>query len=184
MDLEFRSQLVSLLKVCCCPEERITNLLRNVFFENVHVRLVLSIPNTFTKQNMNNYGHLRLRQIIRDLNDYYSEVPQFPVTVSPILSLCSSVGSPSPNWLRSILSSCNGGLEIPFKKPMEELVHMVFPTSAYVSHSRIGPDRAGSLILSRQSYWRKTFPKKCLKRYCDIKGRENTLPHAKYCKSW
>ena len=113
----------------------------------------------------------------------YDTVTNHPVTsISPILSLCSSVGSPSSDWLKSILSSCNGGKEIPKTTPITDLFHLVFPTNAYVSNSRIGTDMAGSLILKRTSYMRSTFPKKSLKRYKDCKGRENSLPHAKYSR--
>ena len=126
---------------------------------------------------------MRLRTIIHDLYDYYYTVTNHPVTsISPILSLCSSVGSPSNDWLKSILSSCNGGKEIPKTTPITDLFHLVFPTNAYVSNSRIGTDMAGSLILKRTSYMRSTFPKKSLKRYKDCKGRENSLPHAKYSR--
>lgn len=180
MDFEFRSQLISLMRACKCPEQRIFNLLSNVYFENVRVRLVLSIPNTFEKRNMNRYGHLRLREIIHDLNEFY-EITKHPVrTFAPILSLCSSVGSPSTGWLQSILRSCNGGMEFPKKANWEDLWHIVFPTSTYVEHSRIGVDKAGSLIFARKTY-AKAFFRNCLKRYNDIEGRENTLPHVKYC---
>lgn len=180
MDYEFREQLIALMRACKCPDSRIFNLLKNVYFENVHVRLVLSIPQLFNKRNMNRYGHMRLRTIIHDLYEFYS-ITNHPVKeFTPILSLCSSIGSPSQNWLQSILSSCNGGKEYPPKTGLDKVFHMVFPTLSYVKNSRLGVDNAGSLILKRKTYLSKTFPKKCLKRYKDIEGRENTLPHVKY----
>ena len=179
LDVEFQQQLKEILRFSKCPEDRIVNLLENVCFRNVSVRLVISAPNVYNKRLMGKYGHLRLREIIRDLNAFYA-ITNHPVThFAPILSLCSSVGSPSLNWLQSILASCNGGMEYPEKGKIEDFFHLVFPTTAYVENSRIGAERAGSLIFSRKAYNTKTFPKQCLKRYKDVKGRENSLPHAK-----
>lgn len=182
LDLEFRTRLITLLKQCKCPEDRIFNLLRGVYFKNVRVRLVTSIPGFFSGSAKQEYGHLRLRSILGSLRDFERQLGFEPSLSAPILSLCSSVGSPSPAWLNSILASCHGVDALPAGVKITEMLHMVYPTLAYVKASRIGPDMAGSLILRRNHYQVKTFPKQSLKRYCDAKGRENCLPHAKYCK--
>lgn len=158
-------------------------MLKGVYFEHVRVQLVTSVPGIFHGKNQNEVGHLRLRAILRSLREYeerhhLSSPDAFP----PILSLCSSLGNPSANWLNSFLQSCYGDRVVPPTHKLENLFHMVFPTLAYVKSSRIGEEGAGSLILQRKHYYSKGFPKACMKRYKDSKGRENGLPHAKYCR--
>ena len=181
LDLEFRTRLIQFLRQCSCPDDRVFNLLRGVCFKDVRVRLVTSVPNVYRKANMNEYGHLRVRTILRSLDEYHAS-RDIPAQYPPILSLCSSVGTPSANWLHSILASCHGGRSVPEKTTMDALVHMVYPTEQCVKESAIGADMAGSLILHSKTYAAKSFPKKCLKRYKNVKGREGALPHAKYCE--
>ena len=182
IDLEFRTQLIALLKQCQCPDDRIFNLLRGVLFANVRVQLVTSIPGIFSGKAKQKYGHLRLRSILASLREFEIQSGIEGSVSAPILSLCSSLGSPSPAWLSSILASCHGVDALTLGVKPTEMLHIVYPTLAYVKASRIGPDMAGSLILQRKHYQLKTFPKQSLKRYCDAKGRENCLPHAKYCR--
>ena len=92
------------------------------------------------------------------------------------------MGSPSANWLRSILASCHGRNALPADVSIADAVHLVYPTVSYVQSSRIGPDMAGRLLFHARTYQAKSFPKKCLKRYKDAQGREGCLPHAKYCR--
>ena len=182
MDLEFRTRLITLLKQCQCPEDRVFGLLRGILFSNVRVQLVTSIPGIFSGQAKQKYGHLRLRSILASLREFEIQTGIQTSVSAPILSLCSSLGSPSPAWLSSILASCHGVDVLPPGVKPAEMLHMVYPTLAYVKASRIGPDMAGSLILQRKHYQMKSFPKQSLKRYCDAEGRENCLPHAKYCR--
>ena len=181
LDLEFRTQLIAFLKRCSCPEDRIFNLLRGVFFRDVRVRLVTSVPGFFRGNSMSQFGHMRLRAILASLREYETAVG-LEASLPPILALSSSMGSPSTNWLRSILASCHGRDTLPADVSLQDMVHLVYPTVAYVQSSRIGPDMAGSLLFHAKTYQSKTFPKKCLKRYKDVEGRERCLPHAKYCR--
>ena len=181
LDLEFRTQLITFLKRCECPEDRIFNLLRGIFFRNVRVRLVASVPGFFHSSSMEQFGHLRLRAILASLREFETAVG-LEGKLPPILSLSSSMGSPSANWLRSILASCHGRNALPADVSNADAVHLVYPTVSYVQSSRIGPDMAGSLLFHARTYQSKSFPKKCLKRYKDVQGREGCLPHAKYCR--
>lgn len=177
--------MISLLRKCCVPEERIFNAFRGVFFENVSVQLVTSVPGIYKGDRMNDYGQLRLRSVLKGLNDYMEKVASLPKN-PPILSQCSSIGNPSQNWILSMLRSCYGGREIVEKKgKLADLLHIVYPTNVYVNNSIIGPEMAGSLIFMQKVYTSKAFLREMLKRYKDAPGRETTLPHSKYCKdSW
>ena len=181
--MEFRTRLIAFLRQCKCPDDRIFSMLQDVFFEKVRVQLVTSIPGLFTGKNKHEFGHLRLRGILHSLSEFERKRRLAPPnTFPPILSLCSSLGNPSSSWLRSFLQSCYGGQALPLSIELGDLFHMVFPTLPYVRSSRIGEDGAGSLILQRKHFYSKSFPRQCMKRYKDAKGRENCLPHAKYCK--
>ena len=177
LDLEFRTQLITFLKRCECPEDRIFNLLRGVFFRNVRVRLVASVPGFFHSSSMGQFGHLRLRAILASLREFETAIG-LEGKLPPILSLSSSMGSPSANWLRSILASCHGRNALPADVSIADAVHLVYPTVSYVQSSRIGPDMAGSLLFHARTYQSKSFPKKCLKRYKDAQGREGCLPQS------
>lgn len=180
LDLEFRTQLISFLRKCCVPEDRIFNLFRGVFFENVSVQLVMSVPGVYRGDRMNDYGHLRLRSILKGLYDYMEKVATLPKN-PPILSQCSSIGNPSKNWIVSMLKSCHGGRELAEKdEKLSDLLHIVYPTNVYVNHSIIGPEMAGSLIFMKKVYDSKAFLREMLKRYKDAPGRETTLAHSKY----
>lgn len=184
LDLEFRTQLISFLRKCCVPEERIFNILRGVFFTNVSVQLVTSVPGIQQGDRMNDYGQLRLRTVLKGLYDYLEKVATQPKN-PPILSQCSSIGNPSQNWIISMLKSCYGGREVAEKKEkLPDLLHIVFPTNVYVKNSIIGPEMAGSLIFMQRVYKAKAFLREMLKRYKDAPGRETTLAHSKYCRNW
>ena len=70
--------MISLLRKCCVPEERIFNAFRGVFFENVSVQLVTSVPGIYKEDRMNDYGQLRLRSVLKGLNDYMEKVASLP----------------------------------------------------------------------------------------------------------
>lgn len=98
----------------------------------------------------------------------------------PILSLCSSIGSPNKKWLQSILCSCHGGRALSPAVKLNDCLHVVFPTEKCVKESRIGEDMAGSLIFTRKNFEAGRYSRQYLKQYKNIEGREGTLPHAKY----
>ena len=149
--------MISLLRKCCVPEERIFNAFRGVFFENVSVQLVTSVPGIYKEDRMNDYGQLRLRSVLKGLNDYMEKVASLPKN-PPILSQCSSIGNPIENWILSMLRSCYGGREIVEKKgKLADLLHIVYPTNVYVNNSIIGPEMAGSLIFRQKVYSSKAF---------------------------
>ena len=172
--------MLQFLRKCVIPECRIFNLLRGVFFSNVRVQLVTSVPATMRGSRLCDHGHMRLRAVLKGLQDYYDRVaPARPRP--PVLSQCSSIGNPGREWIRSLLRSCHGDRALPKDVRIGDAMHVVFPTSAYVRNSIIGTDRAGSLIFSRKVYKAKPFLREMLKRYRDAPGRETTLGHSKYC---
>ena len=98
----------------------------------------------------------------------------------PLLSLCSSIGSPYKNWLCSILRSCHGGRALPPTAELSRCLEVVFPTEQFVRDSRIGEEMAGSLIFTRRNFEAGRYSRAFLKQYLNVAGREGTLPHAKY----
>ena len=107
-------------------------------------------------------------------NESSTEVPL------PLLSLCSSIGSPYKNWLCSILRSCHGGRALPPTAELSHCLEVVFPTEQFVWDSRIGEEMAGSLIFTRRNFEAGRYSRAFLKQYLNVAGREGTLPHAKY----
>lgn len=101
-------------------------------------------------------------------------------TPQPLLSLCSSIGSPYKNWLCSILRSCHGGRALPPTAELSRCLEVVFPTEQFVRDSRIGEEMAGSLIFTRRNFEAGRYSRAFLKQYRNVAGREGTLPHAKY----
>lgn len=87
IDLEFRTQLIALLKQCQCPDDRIFNLLRGVLFANVRVQLVTSIPGIFSGKAKQKYGHLRLRSILASLREF--EIRRVSRVLCPLRYLVS-----------------------------------------------------------------------------------------------
>ena len=53
----------------------------------------------------------------------------------PLLSLCSSIGSPYKNWLCSVLRSCHGGRALPPTAELSRCLEVVFPTEQFVRRS-------------------------------------------------
>mgnify|MGYP001165569527 FL=1 len=98
----------------------------------------------------------------------------------PLLSLCSSIGSPYKNWLCSILRSCHGGRALPPTAELSRCLEVVFPTEQFVRDSRIGEEMAGSLIFKHKNFEAGRYSRAFLKQYRNVAGREGTLPHAKY----
>lgn len=137
-----------------------TTWLSKYDFSNAKVDLVPSIPG-FHKEKMNDYGHLRIRSLLKKYNIKKNE--------GNVIFQFSSFGKLTQNWVKEFCKSvaCD-----------ESQLKLVFPTFDTVVNSKYGMNGAGMSFLDQSNYESKGFPQRSM---CDFKPlTENyLLAHSK-----
>jgi tyrosyl-DNA phosphodiesterase-1 len=140
-------------------------------YSQAKVDLVPSVPGYHTGQQMNQYGHMYLRQLIKN---------QLPAEDREVLKQnnlyyqISSLGSMNTKWLTEFSLSMgvkyvpDGGKQKTNKSTANQL-KIVFPTLQTVANSELGMRAGGMIHLNSKTLSGKEFPRHAL---CDY---ENTL---------
>src|SRR5579863_2112406 len=116
------------------------DFLNNYSFNDVKIVLITSVPGYHNKDNLNNYGHLKVRKIL----DKYELHPKFKN--SSILAQISSIGSLSESWLKEIQRSfCGENIN----NNIEENIKIVWPTVNFVKNSIDGYKAGSSLCFPK-----------------------------------
>ncbi|KAK8798800.1 hypothetical protein WA158_007884 [Blastocystis sp. Blastoise] len=183
---EFETDLRGMLRTLKVPTNRIKDTFNSILFNHVSVKLVFSLPGVHSGNDLYKYGHMRLRNILKDIDmklhtiGKHQFIPDFDnknASLSsgslkkyqdicvPICSHCSSLGTLQLKWGQEMISSCNGG--IPYLGPLESHLHVVYPTYECVQNSSIGTEMAGSLTLRTDALFQ------------SISSRPRALSHSK-----
>ncbi|KAL6077671.1 tyrosyl-DNA phosphodiesterase 1 [Balamuthia mandrillaris] len=156
--------------------------LRDYDFSQVKVRLVASVPGVHRGAEMNKYGHMRIRSLLRKACPSLSD----SLAHSPLLCQFSSVGSLTADWLKRELvnSFCpetlNEGGSQTSKSSSNALpdTKLIWPTVDFVRDSVDGYAAGGSLCFPQRNL--KPFMLPLFHRYTAMqKGREHVTPHIK-----
>ena len=178
LDKEFRCNLIEFLLACRYPEDRVFEILKDVCFENVSVRMVTSLPGRFSPAVGERYGQYRLRTIIKDLNAYYDKITNHQVReVRPVISQSDTVGFLEKGFIRDIISSCNGGRDV--DGDVNDLFQIAYPSKKYVSNAI----RYNTSIMNNtyDKYNNETVSLSCVRNYIPTEGRERSLPRSHFC---
>jgi len=153
-------------------------------FSGTHARLITSIPGVHEKHQLNKYGHLRLRSVVRQLKaeNHYPE----KVTIH---YQSSSMGSIRENWAREFLESATGKHNDSPPQPnrRNEPTHSAddiaelklnFPSQKMVLES-IFPQGAGLLHFSQRSYQGNQFLKDHMCLWKPTEAQRTAIPHSK-----
>ncbi|CAF0751248.1 unnamed protein product [Rotaria sordida] len=147
-------------------------------FSSINVHIISSTPGRHTGANINKFGHLKLRQTLKNyLNlenneQYYS---------APIIGQFSSIGSLGPNansWLtKEFLTSLKQLNTNSFDSPELKLI---YPTVENVRTSFEGYIAGGSLPYNMQTAMKQTWLINYLHRWkADHRQRSRASPHIK-----
>ena len=178
LDKEFRCDLIEFLIACQYPEDRVFRILKDVCFENVSVRMVTSLPGRVSFHEGERYGHLRLRTITKDLNDYYEIMTNHPIRkVKPIIYQAGGIGHLKKHFIEELVSSCNGGMRV--DGDINELIQIPYPSKEYVSDSIIYHEPA-NLCHYDKNYHEGVVLLTCLRPYIPTKGRERSLSRSHF----
>ena len=179
LDKEFRCDLISFLLACQYPKDRVFRILKDVCFENVSVRMVTSLPRAFYRNEARPYGRYRLRTIVRDLNDYYDKMTNHPVReVKPVICQSNALGFLSQDFIRDMISSCNGGKM--FNGDVNDLFQIAYPSKDYVFNA-IMYGTPVNMRHNTYNYQDITISKSCIRKYIPTEGRERSLPRSHFC---
>ena len=141
------------------------DFLNNYSFNNVKIVLITSVPGYHSKENLNNYGHLKVKKFLEKCDQH----PKFKN--SPLLAQISSIGSLSESWLKEIQNSfCYGD-----NKNVD--IKIVWPTSNFVKNSIDGYAAGSSLCFPKVNL--KPFLKPLFYEYNSSFERKNIPPHIK-----
>ncbi|CAF2061618.1 unnamed protein product [Rotaria magnacalcarata] len=147
-------------------------------FSSINVHLISSTPGRHTGPDLNKFGHLKLRQTLKN---YLNLDKDEQYNSSPIVGQFSSIGSLGPNanswltkeFLTSLKQLSSSSLESPELK-------LIYPTVENVRTSLEGYMAGGSLPYNMQNAMRQTWLVNYLHRWkADHRHRSRASPHIK-----
>ncbi|GAX84131.1 hypothetical protein CEUSTIGMA_g11554.t1 [Chlamydomonas eustigma] len=171
--------------------ERVRSVLQGHDFSSARAHLVPSVPGYFVGQDLDLYGHMRVRSVLSNipLGPSFSNEPAGPQLVAQ----CSSLGSLDEKWLlqefgcslaqqqqQQAASTSSSGIKVlqPVTLPKESF-SIVWPTVDQVKNSNEGWT-AGLSIPGSSKNVMKPFLKSMWCRFRgDLVGRGRAMPHMK-----
>ncbi|XP_024530041.1 tyrosyl-DNA phosphodiesterase 1 [Selaginella moellendorffii] len=146
---------------------------RNFDFSNAAVRLIGSIPGYHSGPQLNKWGHMKLRSILKE------EKFDKKFQNSPLVYQFSSLGSLDEKWMEEFSSSLSEGSTLDGRRLGLGEAQIIFPTVEDVRQSLEGY-RAGAAIPSPAKNVEKPLLKKYWSRWqAEHTGRSRAMPHIK-----
>lgn len=143
-------------------------------FSGAKAHLVTSVPGYHSGLDLNRYGHMRIRSLLK------RNVFSTPLEKQPLSSCyfqASSIGALDMRWLEEVGASCF--IHVPETRARNGL-KIVFPSESTVKQSKLGTRGAGMIILRKDTYLSPKFPKHLL---CDYNSNQYSqdghLAHSK-----
>jgi hypothetical protein len=141
---EFEQELFEHATLLGCPASLINALYGRYDYSSIEerkIRIVASIPGSFSGESALMYGALRLREVVKPLVKGHRDVD---------MEICTaSIGGMQPEWLRSMYHAFTGGKydnEDASKDEIPKHFRMTFPTRADVEASRTISQQGASQI--------------------------------------
>ncbi|KAI4674861.1 uncharacterized protein J4E84_010302 [Alternaria hordeiaustralica] len=169
----FGRELVYFLEQQEVGPQVITGLLRCDFSKTSHLAFVHSIGGSHKTESVHPTGLPGLAHAIREL--HLDDVACIELDYA-----ASSLGSINDAFLSRIrLAACGKsfGTDTATEPNVRDCFRIYFPTNDTVEKSMGGPDGAGIITLTRQTYNAPTFPKECMRDYDSM--RRGMLSHNK-----
>ncbi|KAK6917354.1 Tyrosyl-DNA phosphodiesterase I [Dillenia turbinata] len=180
----FETDLVDYLSALKWPEFKVNlpthgsfkinpSFFKSFDYSSAAVRLIASVPGYHTGENLNKWGHMKLRNVLQECT-FDKEFQK-----SPLVYQFSSLGSLDDKWMAELASSMSSGLSED-KTPLGlGIPQIIWPTVEDVRCSLEGY-AAGNAIPSPQ----KNVEKELLKKYwakwkASDTGRCHAMPHIK-----
>jgi len=145
-------------------------------FTRAQAHLICSVPGSHSGSDLNKYGHMRIRNILRS--------NQATCTIKNQIenSICyyqaSSLGYLTDKWMEELCESIH--TRLPKDRNDSFGIKIIYPSLETVHNSKLGIKGAGMICLQKEAYTSPKFPKNIL---CDFKSglpsQENYLPHSK-----
>jgi tyrosyl-DNA phosphodiesterase-1 len=152
-------------------------------FSDAKVELVASVPGYHTGKQMEQYGHMSLRQLIKD---NISAEDRKLLKQNNLYYQVSSLGSMNTKWLSEFATSTGvsyqpaEGQKKTISHSPTNLLKIVFPTLSTVASSELGMRAGGMIHLNSKTLAGKEFPRHAL---CDfesvVKSQSKYLAHSK-----
>ncbi|TPX59436.1 hypothetical protein PhCBS80983_g02443 [Powellomyces hirtus] len=142
-------------------------------FSSAKAKLCFSRPGSFSGSSLLMYGHLRLSEIVKELAIQSLERHQETM----VTYQTSSLGALSPSWIKEFHRSACGKRPASTEADAIPLTEILFPSSATVAKSKLGPNGAGTICFARKAWERPDFPQQVLRN--SVSKRPGTLSHSK-----
>ncbi|KAG6576583.1 Tyrosyl-DNA phosphodiesterase 1 [Phytophthora cinnamomi] len=170
---DFEADLVHYLSSLGTPVKLFCGELKRFDFSTAHVALVPSVPGVHKGKDMEKYGHLRVRKLLK--------MYQVPPTDNPLICQFSSLGSLDEKWLFGEFaeSFLPGKKNIsPTSMPVQAL-HIIWPSVEDVRNSLEGWNSGRSIPCPLKNM--KPFLHKYLRKWTPPTElhRQNAMPHIK-----
>ncbi|KAG0228508.1 tyrosyl-DNA phosphodiesterase 1 [Actinomortierella wolfii] len=159
----------------------VTRRISTFDFSGVKAVLVASVPGSFSGQEKNKWGHMRLRSVLRQ----QVELSQDAIEKSKIIVQISSIGSlgsEATDWLRGEFEvSLNAYRNQTYGSRGNAELAIVYPTAEDVRTSFEGWEMGTSLPFQSKAYEKQAHYLKGLlhKWKAEKSGRERAMPHIK-----
>ncbi|KAJ3162375.1 hypothetical protein HDU86_004855 [Geranomyces michiganensis] len=152
--------------------ESIVQAVRMADFGTARATLILSKPGTFRGDEMLRYGHPALGECVKNFN-----IVGLAHDDATVIAQTSSLGSLTSGWLRNFHRSCLGlSIDISEDAPIPP-IQIVYPTEKTIHASNLGPDGAGVITFSKETWEKSNFPRSVM--HNSISTRLGALSHCK-----
>ncbi|KAI8916653.1 tyrosyl-DNA phosphodiesterase I [Powellomyces hirtus] len=142
-------------------------------FSSAKAKLCFSRPGSFSGSSLLTYGHLRLSEIVKEL-----AIPSLERHQETMVTYqTSSLGALSPSWIKEFHRSACGKRPASTEADAIPPTEILFPSSATVAKSKLGPNGAGTICFARKAWERPDFPQQVLRN--SVSKRPGTLSHSK-----
>ncbi|XP_048655129.1 tyrosyl-DNA phosphodiesterase 1 isoform X3 [Marmota marmota marmota] len=177
----FKADLISYLKAYNAPPlQEWINTIQEHDLSETNVYLIGSTPGRFQGSQKDNWGHFRLRKLLRE---HTSSIPK--AECWPIVGQFSSIGSlgaDESKWLCSEFKESLLGPGQDSKIPGKSTIplHLIYPSVENVRTSLEGYPAGGSLPYSIQTAEKQNWLHSYFHTWsADTSGRSNAMPHIK-----
>ncbi|XP_040831107.1 tyrosyl-DNA phosphodiesterase 1 [Ochotona curzoniae] len=177
----FKADLISYLKAYNAPplQEWIDSI-REHDLSETNVYLIGSTPGRFQGSQKDNWGHFRLRKLLKEHTSSIPQAESWPVVGQ--FSSIGSLGADESKWLCSEFKESLLGLGSPGQPAGTSAapLHLIYPSVENVRTSLEGYPAGGSLPYSIQTAEKQNWLHSYFHKWsAETSGRSNAMPHIK-----
>ncbi|XP_074091624.1 tyrosyl-DNA phosphodiesterase 1 isoform X2 [Macrotis lagotis] len=177
----FKSDLISYLMAYNAPSlKEWTDIIQEHDFSETRVYLIGSTPGRFQGSHKEDWGHFRLRKLLKEYTSFVPEQQCWPIVGQ--FSSIGSLGADESKWLctefkDSLVVLGNHGKT---QGQQDVPLHLIYPTVENVRKSLEGYPAGGSLPYSSQTAEKQLWLHSYFHKWsAETSGRTNAMPHIK-----